>query len=335
MFQLLRGEKDRPGTLVARAPDQEIHLVFDEDLQEIDRLLFALTAPLALRCEELRAQGSSAFLVEFEVVIDDVRSVVQWRFPQGVMERVVLDRVRWQLESLVNASRELGNREKEVELWRGGTIQECFVRFSEIGTPPTRQLDLVEQPTGSDDAVVRSLTRLTVSLGEESISTLQPHGGRSPQESVRMIPWTVATGRSGLPQHEERSMMISPHKGVSTRPRRSRQGDGRPPWPGSLKNQDPSVVYQPPRALSVVDGYGNVVGVSARGALTAEIRSVVFEDRSRLDIAEQWGPWLVEERWWSSQRARRYARLLVVGEDRTVHLIYLEQRQWWLEATFD
>lgn len=336
LLQLLRGERDRTGTQVSLGPEQEIHLVFDEDLQEMDRLLFAMSAPLAVQCETLRAAGSAAFSVEFEVVIDDERSVVQWRFPQGATERVVLDRVRWQLERLVTTVQELQAREGKGELWRGGVIQECFVRFSEVGPPPARQLNLTEKPTSSDDAVVRSLTRLTVALGEENLCVLQPLGGRSPQEGVRMVPWIVATGRSGSPRHRERSLTSSPQPRSPRRPRRSVQG-GRDalPWPGSLAGQDPPVVYQPPRAIRVLDVRGGAVVVGGRGSLSDRITSIVFDGEYRSDVVEQWGPWLVEERWWSSQRARRYARLLVICADRSVHLIYCEQRRWFLEATFD
>jgi protein ImuB len=47
------------------------------------------------------------------------------------------------------------------------------------------------------------------------------------------------------------------------------------------------------------------------------------------------GPWPTDERWWDPAAARRRARLQVLLEDGTAHLLVLEQGRWYLEATYD
>jgi protein ImuB len=47
------------------------------------------------------------------------------------------------------------------------------------------------------------------------------------------------------------------------------------------------------------------------------------------------GPWPADERWWDPAAARRRARLQVLLDDGTAHLLVLERGQWHLEATYD
>jgi protein ImuB len=56
---------------------------------------------------------------------------------------------------------------------------------------------------------------------------------------------------------------------------------------------------------------------------------------SSLGIIGWAGPWPADERWWDPAAARRRARLQVLLDDRTAHLLVLEQGLWRLEATYD
>jgi protein ImuB len=47
------------------------------------------------------------------------------------------------------------------------------------------------------------------------------------------------------------------------------------------------------------------------------------------------GPWPADERWWDPAAARRRARLQVLLDDGTAHLLVLEHGRWHLEATYD
>jgi protein ImuB len=47
------------------------------------------------------------------------------------------------------------------------------------------------------------------------------------------------------------------------------------------------------------------------------------------------GPWPADERWWDPAAARRRARLQVLLDDGTAHLLVLERGRWRLEATYD
>jgi protein ImuB len=82
---------------------------------------------------------------------------------------------------------------------------------------------------------------------------------------------------------------------------------------------------------------GAVVGVTGRGRCTAVPSRLVLlvAGGSSLGITGWAGPWPADERWWDSAVARRRARLQVLLDDGTAHLLVLEQGLWRLEATYD
>jgi len=66
--------------------------------------------------------------------------------------------------------------------------------------------------------------------------------------------------------------------------------------------------------------------------MTSEPVSVVIGGRSRRVVA--WaGPWPLIERWWDERRRRRLARLQVVLEDGSAHLLAVEHQRWHLMGT--
>jgi protein ImuB len=114
----------------------------------------------------------------------------------------------------------------------------------------------------------------------------------------------------------------------------------------------------------VLDAQGRRVGVSGRGILSAapvrcrteDVGADVHDPHDPQGWSEvrAWaGPWCIDERWWDALAHRRRARLQVVlgpagGEGpRSVrgssthpshgvaHLLTLEDRRWWIEATYD
>jgi protein ImuB len=53
------------------------------------------------------------------------------------------------------------------------------------------------------------------------------------------------------------------------------------------------------------------------------------------DVIAWAGPWPLEERWWDAEGHRRQARAQVVLADGSAHLLALEQRTWWLVASYE
>jgi protein ImuB len=110
--------------------------------------------------------------------------------------------------------------------------------------------------------------------------------------------------------------------------------DGAPPWPGRLPSPSPAVVARSPLPVGVCDERGDDVVVSGRGLLGSPPATVEVDGR-RVAVTAWAGPWLVEERWWDTERSRRVARLQVCTDDGVARLLTLEDGRWWVEAVYD
>jgi protein ImuB len=76
------------------------------------------------------------------------------------------------------------------------------------------------------------------------------------------------------------------------------------------------------------------VGVSGRGVISAAPAEVAVAGGRPVAVTGWAGPWPVEERWWDGG-GRRKARLQVVLEDGTAHLLCREGGQWLVEAAYE
>ena len=107
------------------------------------------------------------------------------------------------------------------------------------------------------------------------------------------------------------------------------------PWPGQVPDPAPALTPPEPASIDVLDADGRVVGVSGRGLLTADPHRLVDSAGNVVEVAAWAGPWVADERWWDPADRRRRARLQVVTGGGDAHLVVLEGRRWWLEATYD
>ena len=83
----------------------------------------------------------------------------------------------------------------------------------------------------------------------------------------------------------------------------------------------------------VLDEQGEVVRVNGRGEVSAA-PAVLALPTVRHRLVAWAGPWPVEQRWWSPDRARRVARFQVVTDQGVAHLVGIEQQRWSILATY-
>jgi protein ImuB len=94
-------------------------------------------------------------------------------------------------------------------------------------------------------------------------------------------------------------------------------------------------VHDRPPLVEVADGDGQPVGVSGRGLLTSIPARLSVAGGPWVELVSWAGPWPADERWWDPLTHRRRARLQVVTDRGTAHLLALERGRWWVEATYD
>jgi protein ImuB len=91
----------------------------------------------------------------------------------------------------------------------------------------------------------------------------------------------------------------------------------------------------PPKPVPVelLTADGRAVAVTGRGEISgAPAELVVGTGRHR--VVAWAGPWPLEQRWWTPERSRRLARMQIVTEGGSAHLVGVEQQKWSLLATY-
>ena len=96
----------------------------------------------------------------------------------------------------------------------------------------------------------------------------------------------------------------------------------------------PAAVHAVRRPVDVRDRHGEPVVVSGRGLLSSPPATIESNGPNE-DVTAWSGPWVFDERWWAADERRRQARMQIVTASGTAHLLVLEQRRWWIEATYD
>lgn len=160
-----------------------------------------------------------------------------------------------------------------------------------------------------DQRVERGVARLQGMLGPQAVEAPGVQGGRGPRERLRSVPWGE---------------------------RAEGARDRRLPWPGSIPPPAPTRVFPRPLPAAVLGPDHQLVGVSARGSLTAEPSQVRPGPDTDCVAIQAWaGPWPIDELWWDPVNARRVARFQIVGIDGSAWLLMVENGQWWTEARYD
>jgi protein ImuB len=325
-WRLARGE-DR-ATLAPQAipPDLEVWTELDPPVDQVDRAAFVARSLAVELHDRLSAHGLACRGVRVEVETDNAeRCVRRWRHDRPLTVESLVERVRWQLESWLAGSGPLSP-----------TAGLALLRLAaeEVERSRGSQPGLWGGDAEPDRRAERALARVQGMLGPEAVCTAVRSGGRGPSEQVRLVPW----GEPREPAHP---------------PDR--------PWPGRLPPPSPALVYPTPVLADLLGTRGTVVGVDGRGQLRGQPASLRWgssplgpgagrlgtgtgrlgtgtgqRGTGRLAAVTWWaGPWPVEERWWDATGRRRVARLQVLLEDESAHLLVLERGQWAVEASYD
>ncbi|ASW56045.1 DNA polymerase Y family protein [Plantactinospora sp. KBS50] len=308
--RLAAGEDHRP--LAVRHPPADLTVTetYDEPLDRVDAAAFAARTLAARLHETLTRHGLACTRLGVEAVTAHGQELHRtWRHDGLLTAGAIADRVRWQLDGWLSGTNRRPGSAGSAPVARptAGIIRLRLV-------PDGVLTHLGQQPglwgeTGAErDRAHRALHRVQGILGPEAVVTAVLGGGRSPADQARLVPWG-----------DER---------VPTRP-------AEPPWPGRLPPPAPAVVLPTPLAVTVLDGAGRPVGVSARLWLTAVPDALVVGTGEPVAITGWAGPWPVDERWWAPAEANRRVRFQVSLADGTALLLSLSASRWAVEAIYD
>lgn len=301
LHRLALGLDPRPLDARRPAPELAVAAELDPPAERVEALAFRAVALADDLHARLAHDGLACLRIGIEVETEhgEVRRR-SWRHEGGLTAAAVAERARWQLDG-----------------WLAGPIADrptagitrLLLDPEEVVAARGRQLGFWGGETRIDEGAARALARVAALMGTDAVVVPELTGGRGPGDRVATLP-AAAVDLSG-----ERALA---RPGV----------DG--PWPGRLPAPSPALVFPDPPEVDLFDGDGAPVRVGGRGEVSAAPARL-----GRHPIVGWAGPWPSDERWWDPGRARRRARVQVVLDDGTAHLLALEDGTWHLEATYD
>ncbi|MGD0985624.1 MAG: DNA polymerase Y family protein [Acidimicrobiales bacterium] len=335
--RLARGLDERPLALGDPPADLAVCRVLDPPADRADALAFVAVGLADELVGRLAPHGLAATQLLVEAETEHGESLQRWwRGDRPFTSRAMVDRVRWQLEGWLQGP-----------VITAPTAGVTMLRLTVTGAVPDdgRQMDFEGGVSGPNRQVERGLARVQGLLGHEAVLTAVRTGGRGPGEQIRLVAWGEEPDKDrGPPATSAKTTRLG--GGGKRATGRVRPGHRTavaetdpdvPPWPGHIPPPSPALVHPVAIPVEILGPDGAVVGVTGRGRCTAVPSRLVLlvAGGSSLGITGWAGPWPADERWWDSAVARRRARLQVLLDDGTAHLLVLEQGLWRLEATYD
>jgi protein ImuB len=321
--RLASGEDDHPPDLREPAPELAVTWLFEPPAETSERTAYAARVLADELHHKLLSRGVACTRIAIEAETETGEQRLRlWRHQGALSAGAIADRARWQLDSWIQSGSGRGGvGSADASRPRSGVIRLTLIP-DEVVPATGRQLGLWGSRNEHSGDVTRVVARLQTLLGPDSVTVPEFRGGLGPGERIRLVP------AAAVDLAEERPA-ASPQAVEA-------------PWPGGLPAPSPSKVLVDPTPVVVLDREAEGVRVDGRGQLSgppvwvdggADRASGTQPLRRRV---LQWaGPWTAEQRWWDPLTSRRRARLQVVLDDGTAHLLSLERGRWSIEATYD
>ncbi|AZI57810.1 DNA polymerase Y family protein [Nakamurella antarctica] len=311
--RLAQGKAERSVSRRHIPTDLTIEQVCDPPLERVDTAAFAARALAERFHQGLASAGLACTRLTISATTERGQELSRtWRCAAPLTPAATADRVRWQLDGWLTASRTVVSNSGSSDLGGPGAITMLTLHPVEAVAAGHIQHGLWGSSGEDDQRAGWALARIQGLLGPESVLSPLASGGRNLSQRVELIPW----GQERVPTKDPAA-----------------------PWPGRLSAPSPTriTVSTPPRdqQISLLDTHGDTVRVTPRGMLSAE-PSWCSAATGKVSRIIGWaGPWLLDERWWEKRKDPVLARLQVSLATGPPLLLALSQVGWIVEGTYD
>ncbi len=232
-------------------------------------------------------------------------SVRDWGVKDGFSAQLLLDRIRWQLESW----------SADPELAPSAGVEIVELRPQRIISSLRVQLDLDGSERSSMAKVSQALSRVDAIVGKKS-SIARIKGSRTPKESVEMVPWQLHLFDFDEPSNQKAKDV--------------------PPWPGKLLSSSPAICFDPEVEIFLSTREGVSVGISAGAVLLGEPYQVRIRSSGISGRILKWSSlWPMMERWWDPDNSIKVARMQIVTDVMGALLVKSLSGRWFIEGSYD
>lgn len=296
------GTDDRLADVSDPPEDMAVSLTLEPPLDRIDQVAFA-ARQLALELhEKLQRRGAACSRVTIEAESEHGERFIRgWRHEGALSVAALTDRVRWQLDGWLQAA---------PTVRPSGGLALLVLRPEDLIPAAGRQLGFWGGETEADQRAGRAVARLEALVGVDNVQVAEWKGGREADDMIRLLP-ASSTDLS------DRQLNLFDER----------------PWPGRIPAPSPVELFVK-RSIGVVDSNECPVTVSGRGEVSGQPCRVTHDGKRWREIVAWAGPWLLDERWWDTDRARRRARFQLVDDEGAAMLAYVERGEWWLAGTY-
>lgn len=280
----------------------------DTPLARSDALSFALRGTVDNFLRGLVASHVVCTIVSITLVDDRGTHHSQvWSHPRFFDAADLVNRVRWQWESIA--------RESTEEYQEGGIHEVTFQARS-----PERLFGHEPGLWGggeTDARIEHAIAHVQSRLGHQSVGHAVLHPGHSFHEREQIIPWGVADSTD---QYTPESQQERPEAFVA-----------------ELPKPLPATVFQPPQPVSLHDQWGNPLSLDTDGSSLGGLPSQMLSGSNTRQVVAWAGPWPVLERWWDSAHSRCRYRLQLLDQQGVGWLVSQDQTDghWQIEARYD
>ncbi len=313
--RLAKGIDQFPPNLRKPAADLAATWWFDPPTERIDTCAFAAKALADELNRSLNDRGLACIRVAIEAETENGEEFSRlWRHEGTLSAAALAERARWQMDGWLHQAR-MGHASagNNPDAGVGSAIARLSLIPDEVVPATGRQLGFWGGRAERADDVSRAVARIQGILGAESVRVPEWSGGRGPAEQIRLIPAAAVD-------------LGEPRDGAD--PNHIAQ-----PWPGQIPPPSPSQIGSEWGRIDLLSNRGEPVAVTGRGELVGSPQLMVIGG-DEVEVDRWAGPWPADERWWDPAAHRRRARMQVVLEDGTAHLLVTEQQQWTIEATY-
>lgn len=299
--RLARGHAERGVSRRKIPEDLGVEQACDPPLDRVDTAAFAGRALAERFHAQLADAGLACTRLSIVAITDrDARLARVWRCAKPLTAAATADRLRWQLDGWLTAGDGPGS--SGITMLRLEPLDCLGAGFVQYGLWGSDGKD--DQRAGWAFARVQGL------LGPDSVLVPLLSGGRGPAERIEQVAWGD--------EH-----------------RCARSSDD--PWPGALPAPTPARVFGSDQVSAMVlDRAERPVRLGDRGLLTG-VPHWLAEEGTRQRVLAWAGPWLLDERWWSTTRRtdRPQARVQVVVEPGQALVLNVDQQGCRVEGVYD
>ncbi len=226
-----------------------------------------------------------------------------WRCAAPLTPAATADRLRWQLDGWLTASRTGADGPGAITLLRLEPVEAIGAGLIQYG--------LWGSEGESDQRAGWALARIQGLLGPAAVLAPTGAGGRSPHQRIALVPWG-----------QEQPVLREPQA----------------PWPGRLPAPSPTRLLPAAQGqVTLADDRGQDVVLTDRGVFSTSPRWCVT-DTGRTRVVGWAGPWLLDEQWWERMTATtpsRRARVQLELADGAPVLLGYRTGGWAIEGVYD